>query len=174
MANAMQLLDVTITIKRDGFVVSEVTRTGPDACTPAEVEVLKMIHGPDNVIENRHVGYVLRAPMQEKERLKLRYCKKPDTRGLVDTLFPGLGNTVPSKSQEIHFPPLDEHEQEEDSPRFLHVGPAAAEAPDGDLDAMSEKELKEEFRRRGIPVPTGPVKRETLLAKLNDAHAEPV
>lgn len=171
----MQLLSVAVTMKRDEFVTTEVVRDGPDAVTPAEVEMLKAIWGAENVLEIRHVGMIERDQIFERERLRRRYGRKPETRPLADQLFPGSRATLPLKSDETFCPPMSEHEQDEARPdRWVYVGVRDGARPEidaprlapTDLDAMSDEELKDQFRQRGLKVPTGPVKRETLLTKL--------
>lgn len=126
-----QLLTVRIvTEMKDEFVVTEVTRSGPDACTPPEVEILKRLFGPNRVTACGHEGFVERDPLTEFLRIEERYCRSQKHRETMQLMFPGRPPRMPLVSDE--FPPGSE-----------------------DPELATVESLKAEFKRRKMRLPPG-------------------
>lgn len=72
--------------------------------TPAEVAVLRYIHGEDAVKDIEPTGVIDRGNRAERERLALIYTKKENNQTPVDALYPGVAARVFDTFDELELP----------------------------------------------------------------------
>lgn len=141
-----------------GMVVTK----GP--VTPAEVVVLRAIHGHDAVSNLRPIrkATIDKTPhADELARLRDFYTMKTeDERSVVDSCFPGAFPRLPLTFAEVGFEIGDDEAAPSEDPKL-----------DTDGDGKTEiAELKEALKRLGVPVKGNP-KLETLRKLYDDAMA---
>jgi len=129
--------------------------------TPAEVVILRMIHGPDSVdgLKILKPTSDRRSHAQELARLREFYTTRVGDDGppVVDAAFPGAYPQLPITFKEIGFDGEEEPEANE------------AEAADTDGDGKLEaNELKAALKQMGVTVKGNP-KLETLKKMYHDA-----
>lgn len=114
--------------------------------TPAELMVLRQLHGEDAITEIKVLDEVSEVTnRQEVGRLREIYARREGDNTVareVDMLFPGIGAHVPSKFSELELPDELYAVKERDVPR--EKDDDATPAADGDkpLDKMTKTELE--------------------------------
>jgi hypothetical protein len=118
--------------------------------TPAEIAVLQLLHGGDAVYDiDIQSGVVERTNRQEIERLRQFYSRREGERLVspaVETLFPGVGASVPKTFAELELP----------EELFIvverRVTAGEQEAPKPGFDGMTANELRAYAETNGIDV----------------------
>lgn len=79
-----------------------------DSVTPAEIAILRAIHGEDGVVDIEPAGEIDRPQARERERLTFIYghARGGDDSGqpIMKQLFPGIGARLPEKLSELDVP----------------------------------------------------------------------
>lgn len=142
--------------------------------TPAEIALLRAIHGDDAVTDIEPTGDEAtnedgrkRSNRDELSRLRSLYPAKDGASGtrIVDILYPGAAARVfetidELEIDEVFFKPA---ERVKPTPK-AEIKPA----PTGDLDEMTKAELVAEAKRRGVEIDTSD-KKDVILAALKAA-----
>lgn len=101
--------------------------------TPAEVVILRVIHGDDAVVNLKPLGMDKRAHRDELERLRYEYGPK-----VVNDAFPGHSPTLPVRFAEIGVDGVDSAEDDEEPQKPQRAkrgkGKQQADAAVGDGD----------------------------------------
>lgn len=71
--------------------------------TPAEVAVLRYIHGEDAVVDIEPLGTIERTNREERARLAHIYSKKENGQTPVDVLYPGVAARVYETFDELEL-----------------------------------------------------------------------
>jgi hypothetical protein len=152
-----------------------------DNITPAEIAVLRVIHGDDAVFDIQKTGDINRSNRQELTRLTEVYGQRQpngnSTAPAVSALFPGAAARVFDTFEELElddslFKPVERSTPDRDPLDHDGDGKKGGSAPSAatGLAAMTVAELNKYAADRGIDL-TGIRKKDEIIAKIEEAEA---
>lgn len=95
----METVVARLSMGAENRMVTDLYEGRPEV-TPAEFHLLENLHGPDTVKAVGVGGTVERDPVEERERLSLRY-RSPDAKAAFARCFPGVTAPLPYTFAEI-------------------------------------------------------------------------
>lgn len=143
--------------------------------TPAEIAVLRLIHGDESVTEVEPTGTIERKSREERSRLAELYGRQVDGRFVsphVDALFPGVAARVFEDLDELDLP--EEFYKAETRVTAKSKPKKQAEPapePEPGLDALTVKELQALAEKEQIDL-GGATKKADIIAAIEKAHDE--
>ncbi len=141
--------------------------------TPAEVAVLRVIHGDDAVFDIEKTGKIDRTNRQELSRLTEVYGQRQPNGNsaapAVSALFPGAAARVFESFDELELDESLFKPARRDTPKA--EAKATQEPAQDGLDAMSVKQLEALAAERGVDL-TGKRKKAEIIEALEAADAK--